>query len=236
MALDHGYITNTGTIEVTNPGITGEGSLGIFSANDTVTVNNGAINVSGIESVGIYGANDFVAGTPASYGTRKIDITHNNIITLTDSKNNYGIYLNNTAVPQSDSNLVLGSGSKIIMGNNTVTDRSIGITLKNSTLTNNGGTIEVGKNGVGIYAENSKVTGSGGVTKLLEKSVAYTLEGNIDFNATVGIVEFNGNNTADASAIYSIGDNSGANTLAFNTGDIKVNVTKLTIYENTIGL
>ena len=210
---------------MTNPGITGEGSLGIFSANDTVTVNNGAINVSGIESVGIYGANDFVAGTPASYGTRKIDITHNNIITLTDSKNNYGIYLNNTAVPQSDSNLVLGSGSKIIMGNNTVTDRSIGITLKNSTLTNNGGTIEVGKNGVGIYAENSKVTGSGGVTKLLEKSVAYTLEGNIDFNAAVGTVEFNGNNTADASAVYSIGDNSGANTLAFNTGDIKVNVT-----------
>ena len=144
---------------------------------------------------------------------------------MTDSKNNYGIYLNNTAVPQSDSNLVLGSGSKIIMGNNTVTDRSIGITLKNSTLTNNGGTIEVGKNGVGIYAENSKVTGSGGVTKLLEKSVAYTLEGNIDFNAAVGTVEFNGNNTADASAVYSIGDNSGANTLAFNTGDIKVNVT-----------
>ncbi len=225
LALDHGYITNAGTIEVANPGISGDGSLGIFSANDTVTVNNGAINVSGIESVGIYGANDFVAGTPASYGTRKINITHNNIITLTDSKNNYGIYLNNTAVPQSDSNLVLGSGSKIIMGNNTVTDRSIGITLKNSTLSNNGGIIEIGKNGVGIYAENSKVTGSGGVTKLQEKSVAYTLEGNIDFNATVGTVEFNGNNTTDAAAVYSIGDNSGANTLVFNTGDIKVNVT-----------
>jgi hypothetical protein len=225
LALDHGMITNTGTIEVTNPGITGEGSLGIFSANDTVTVNNGTINVSGIESVGIYGANDFVAGTPATYGTRTIDITHNNIIALTDSKNNYGIYLNNTAVPQSNSNLILGSGSKILMSNNTVTDRSIGITLKNSTLTNNGGIIEVGRNGVGIYAENSKITGSGGVTKLQEKSVAYTLEGNVDFNALIGNVEFNGNGSADASAIYSIGDNSGADTLSFSTGDINVSVT-----------
>ena len=230
MALDYGVINNTGIINISSNGTAGEGSLGIFSANGTNTTNSGTINVSGIDTVGIYGVNDFVPLTSAPYGDRTINITHGGTINLTDANKNYGIYLENTAVPQSDSNLTLASGSKIIMSDNGVTDRSIGISLKNSTLTNNGGTVEVGVNGVGLYAENSKVTGTGGVTKLHGKSVGYNLTGNVDFNAAIGSVEFNGSN--DAAAVFAIGDNTSGNTLSFNPGDIAVTSTnggKLTV-------
>ena len=220
IALDYGVINNAGIINISSNGTAGEGSLGIFSANGTNTTNSGTINVSGTDSVAIYGANDFVPLTPASYGDRKINITHGGTINLADANKNYGIYLENTAVSQSDSKLTLASGSKIVMSDNGVTDRSIGISLKNSTLTNNGGTVEVGVNGVGIYAENSKVTGTGGVTKLHGKSVGYSLAENIDFNAAIGNVEFNGSN--DVAAVFTIGDKTAGNTLVFNPGDITV--------------
>ena len=226
MAADYGLINNNAAGIIN---LSGENSVGVLSANGSITTNNGTINVLGKESVGIYARNYFDGTTATSsailgYGDDSININHNGKIELLPAgilnAETYGIYLdNNGVVANNKSTLNLGSASEIIIGDNNAasTNRSIGISLINSTL-NSAGKIEVGENGLGIYAKNSTLTGIGGVRKLGENSVGYYFDEVVDSALQMGSVEING----DGSAIYKISDytTSGINT--FDTGNIEV--------------
>ena len=226
IATDYGIINNsvTGIINIDS-----DPSVGILAANGSIVTNDGTINVEGAKSVGIYARNYF-DGTAATssatlgYGNDSINVNHNGVINLLAAPvlNNetYGIYLdNNGAVASNLSVLNLGAASRIIIGDNNVasTDRSIGVSLINSTLNSNG-RIEVGTNSLGVYSKDSILTGTGGVRKLGEGSVGYYFENVANSTLQMGSVEINGS----GSAVYKLGDYTTSGINAFDTGNIEV--------------
>ncbi|MCP1226191.1 hypothetical protein [Sebaldella sp. S0638] len=229
MAADYGLINNNASGILS---LSGENSVGILAANGSIVTNNGTINVSGKETVGIYARNYFDGTATTSsgllgYGDDSINVTHNGIMQLlpagTLNAEVYGIYLdNNGVVANNKSNLTLDAASEIIIGDNNTasTNRSIGISLINSTL-NSAGKIEVGVNGLGVYAKNSTLTGAGGVRKLGENSVGYYFDEVVDSALQIGSVEING----AGSAVYKISDYISSGINIFDTGNIELTST-----------
>ena len=229
LATDYGIINNSATGLIN---IDSDPSVGILAANGSIVTNDGTINVLGEKSVGIYARNYF-DGTAATssatlgYGNDSINVTHNGVINLLAAPalntETYGIYIdNNGAVASNLSVLTLGAASQIIIGDNNLasTDRTIGISLINSTLNSNG-RIEVGANSLGVYSKDSILSGTGGVRTLGVDSVGYYFEGVVDSALQMGSVEVNG----AGSAVYKISDDPIAGINTFNTGNIELTST-----------
>ena len=229
MAVDYGLINNNAS-GILN--LTGDNSAGILAANGSVVTNAGTITVSGKESVGIYARNYFdgTAATSAAtlgYGDNSINIINNGRVEILSStalnSEVYGIYLDNSVVPANMSALTLGANSQIIIGdsNPASTNKNTGISLINSTLTDNGGRIEVGINGIGIYAKDSILSGMGGVRSISQDSVGYYFGGVIDSALQFGSIEVNGSDLA----VYKLEDFTAPGINTFDTGNIELTST-----------
>ena len=180
IAGDYTSINNNGIIT-----ISGNKSTGIFTANGSITANNGTINVNtaGANSsgVGIYGTNQFDS-TPVSYGTGRINITNNGIIKYNgeNSSSGAGIYVHNDNL-LTDSTVTLNTGSNINMSSSST---GVGIFTSNSIININGGVIEAG-NTTGIYAINgSRINASGGSIRVDGGGVGVYLSGDSQYNET----------------------------------------------------
>ena len=229
MAADYGLINNNTTGVLS---ISGDNSAGIMAANGSIVTNNGTVNVDGEKSVGMYARNYFDGTTATSsatlgYGDDSINITNNGTVEIMPSSylnSVYGIYLDNSgAVPASMSNLTLETNSKIIIGDDSSSsvNKNIGVSLINSTLTDNAGIIRVGINGMGIYSKDSILTGTGSVRTLSQDSVGYYFEGIVDSGLLMGSMEVNGNNLA----VYYLQDYTTAGINTFDPGNIELTST-----------
>ena len=229
IAVEYGLINNnsTGILK-----LTGDDSAGILASNGSIVTNDGTIIISGKESVAIYARNYFDGTTATSaavigYGDDSINIINNGKVEILSStalnSEVYGIYLDNTVVPTNMSLLTLGTGSEIIIGdsNPASVNKSTGISLINSTLTDNGGKIQVGINGMGIYAKDSILNGTGGVRSLSQDSVGYYLEGIIDSGLQFGSIEVNGIDLA----VYELEGFTTSGINRFDTGNIELTST-----------
>ncbi len=229
MAADYGLINNNASGILS---IAGENSVGILAANGSIVTNNGTVRITGENSAGIYARNYF-DGTSATssaalgYGNDSINISNNGKIEILPSaflNSVYGIYLDNSgAVPSNMSNLTLGTNSEIIIGdgNSASANKNTGISLINSTLTDNGGTMTVGINGLGIYAKDSILRGTGSIRTLNEDSVGYYFEGIVDSDLQMGSIEVNG----DDLAVYYLQDYTAAGINTFDPGNIELTST-----------
>ncbi|WP_435309950.1 hypothetical protein [Sebaldella termitidis] len=229
IAVDYGLINNNSS-GILN--LTGDNSVGILAANGSIVTNTGTVKVSGKESAGIYARNYFdgTAATSAAalgYGNNSINIINNGRVEILSSavlnSEGYGIYLDNSVMPANMSALTLGTNSEIIIGDSNPVSihKNTGISLINSTLTDNGGRIEVGVNGIGIYAQNSVLSGTGGVRSISQDSVGYYFGEVIDSTLQFGSIEVNGNDLA----VYKLEDFTVPGINKFNTGNIELTST-----------
>ena len=178
-------LTNNGTIELTGNSTTGiagdfatisnsssgtikigTNSVGIYTANGSLTGNSGIIEL-GTGSVGIYGRNYFDGVTKSSvlgYGNDTINITNENSIRTTAggvSGDAFGIYAVNSAsspaIPASSSSILLTSTSDIKLEG---TGKIIGTYLEKSNVINFG-KITVTNTGtdaaVGVYLGSGSI-------------------------------------------------------------------------------
>ena len=191
MLADFGDITNTAGNFIK---VSGEESVGVYAANSTVVTNSGTINM-GNKSVGIYGVNYLDGVTSSSvlgYGNDKITINNNkDIISTGTTHGGYGIYVNNTAVPVTDSVINLGTSSNIDVSS---AEKGIGVYAVNSTLDINGNII-VGKNGVGVYADGSQGAINGGTILLNgNNAIGYYLTNGSSLTNVGGSISVDGQN------------------------------------------
>ena len=188
LAADYGHIINGNKIQVT-----GNDSIGIVSANGTLTENNGEIVIGGTDTAGIYGVNYLDGATSSSalgYGNDGINIINNNKITSTGTGKVYGIYAVNTA--GASSAITLGTLSNIDLRSS---NGAVGIYADKTTVTG-GGTLTVGENGLGIYAKNSNVNLTGFNLNLYgNNALGFYLDGTTNFAGT-GNIDVNGQNIA----------------------------------------
>lgn len=155
-------VTNTGKIVVGDNNKNPSEAVGIYVENASLITDGDKIEVSGNGSssatpIGIY------AKANASLTTNKSIVVNKGTAAMEiGGKNTVGIYLQD----QSTDNQKLSLNNKsdiVLMNSATVSQRKIGILLKNSKNMNNetSGNIEIGKNNIGIYNNNSTLTHSG---------------------------------------------------------------------------
>ena len=186
LAADFGHIINANKLE-----ITGDNSIGIVSANGTITENNGEIVIGGTDTAGIYGMNYFDGVTSSAvlgYGNDEINISNNNMITSQGTGKVYGIYASNTA--GAASTVTLGSGSNIDLR---TSNGAVGIYANKTDVTGEG-TLTVGENGLGMYAKDSNVNLTGFNLNLYgNNSLGFYLDGIANFTGT-GNIDIDGQN------------------------------------------
>lgn len=190
IAADYGHIINNNIIRTT-----GNDSIAIYSANGSLTENNGEVLIAGNNTAGIYGANyldGVTTSTGLGYGDDKINITNNGKITASGLGRVYGIYATNRTGVQGDNTVTLGSGSDINLQNSS---GGIGIYVNNGNL-NGTGTLSIGSDSVGLYAKDSTVNLSGLTLNMTGNNIlGFYLDGNMNFNGS-GNINISGNNIA----------------------------------------
>ena len=171
LAADYGHIINANKIQVT-----GNNSIGIVSANGTLTENNGEIVIGGTDTAGIYGVNYFDGATSSStlgYGNDGINIVNNGKITSTGTGKVYGIYAANTA--GASSTVTLGAGSDIDLR---TSNGAVGVYAdKTAVNLSTGSSLKTGDNsGTGVYAVNGSNVVNNGTTTIGNGSFGYVLK------------------------------------------------------------
>ncbi|MDR2879635.1 MAG: autotransporter domain-containing protein [Fusobacteriales bacterium] len=190
IAADYGRIINNNVIKTV-----GNESVGIYSANGSLTENNGEILIAGNNTAGIYGVN-YLDGVTTSaglgYGDDKINITNNGKITASGPGKVYGIYAANRTGIQGDNIITLNSGSDINLQNSS---GGIGIYVNNGTISGTG-TLSIGSDSIGIYAKDSTVNFSGLTLNMTGNNMlGFYLDGNTNFSGS-GNINISGNNIA----------------------------------------
>ncbi|MCB8563428.1 autotransporter-associated N-terminal domain-containing protein, partial [Fusobacterium ulcerans] len=156
--INYGILTNEigGKIEVQKT-YSCAGGIGIYSVNGSKVVNSGTVEVGGNNAIGILGMayREDSTGTPVinefgtlAIGQGKVNISNSGSVTLKGT-GTIGIYAwnNNSTGTKADNIVTNTTTGKIIVGNSTVTNTSVGIYGEKATISNLG-KVSVGDGGV----------------------------------------------------------------------------------------
>ena len=227
-------LANNGTIN-----LSGEASVGIFSANHAV-VNNGdqgVINLTGEKSVGVYAVNDLMASKAGDIATvddvqwLNVNVTNANNISA-ESKHNVGVFVKNDRWSQStnsghtiftydENGELLATANLVNTGNIDFSHATESVALRaENVVIKNAGAIHVGEKSVAIQAIDSTITNTEDSTITLGNSaIAFDLhltgkqdtKDSIKQSTFAGSVDFEQTNQHKPTVFN----------LVFNTGDVQ---------------
>ena len=221
--------------------VTGTDSTGIISANGSLAINNGTINI-GNGGTGLAGINYLgVTATPASsiptYGNQSIDLVHNGKIISTGNTAAIGVLAidlksvvdkNGTTL-----NITNANAAKITLGSNSIIDVSsaaggVGVYSKGllrngliAKVTDNGSKIKLNTNGIGLYLDGTELTAAAGSIESVNNTTAKGIYTDSNVNSVKNITLLGDKSIG----IHNFGKNSqyGTNNINItNSGNIKI--------------
>lgn len=230
------------TIEVEKGSNTvNDNAIGIFGVNGSEIDTNGSIAVGGDNSLGIVGMayrtdssdnpiiDEYGSG---ALGQGKMEITNTGTIDL-DGEGTIGIFADNNNSSSTIADSLISNTGTITVGKSNISNTSIGIYTKKSTIANTG-TINTGEDGIGIYADSgSTITDIGTIalkkdaigvfvssdSNLTGTTATFTSDGSTDDKTKTGFV-FSGTGSENKSVAITTDASSIDNFNLFRADDI----------------